>query len=146
MNLPQNIERYSRQLILKDWSLSFQRQLADASIAVDTTLPSCALYLAAAGIGHLILQGPDDLWLRERVRLLNPATKICADPRPVNCAISIDPELLCAYDTTILVSSHALQYRSSLITRTLGLPTADLLFSGAAAATFLLLLWHSEIA
>lgn len=48
-------QRYSRQLILKNWSMEKQQLLAQLTVSVPSSLPGTALYLAAAGIGRLVL-------------------------------------------------------------------------------------------
>lgn len=50
-----DLQRYSRQLILKGWSAAQQRHLATLTVAVSTELPAAALYLAALGVGQLCL-------------------------------------------------------------------------------------------
>ena len=49
------LERYSRQLLVKGFGFAQQQHLAKMSVAVSSQLPMAALYLAAAGIGTLIV-------------------------------------------------------------------------------------------
>lgn len=56
------LERYSRQLILKDWSESTQLNLKNSAIIFigfeqqDLFLTSCGLYLTACGIGTIFFE------------------------------------------------------------------------------------------
>ncbi len=47
----EEIERYSRQLILKGWSARFQYFLSQQRVTGLSAYPTAQLYLAAAGVG-----------------------------------------------------------------------------------------------
>jgi hypothetical protein len=56
MQLSENeVLRYSRQLILRGWGAKEQLQLRSLRVGVSISLPSAALYLAAAGVGQISL-------------------------------------------------------------------------------------------
>lgn len=77
MNLsPTEIERYSRQLILSNWSGDFQVNLKNVRAACSSQHTSTALYLAAAGIGEIVIVGEQNPWLLERLTNLNPEIRI----------------------------------------------------------------------
>lgn len=50
------IERYSRQLVLKNWGSAKQMLLKDCSVCLPFANSVLALYLAGAGVGNLILR------------------------------------------------------------------------------------------
>lgn len=50
------IERYSRQLILKNWGRAQQMLLKDCSVCLPLANSVLALYLAGAGVGNLVLR------------------------------------------------------------------------------------------
>lgn len=83
-------ERYSRQLILKNWSLEKQQRLAQLTVAVPSQLPCTALYLAAAGIGRLVFCGNGN-W-NAHIRNLNPNV-VVVDSELDNEKIDINIEL-----------------------------------------------------
>ncbi len=47
------IERYGRQLILKDWGAEKQEKLKALCVAAPNSLPSLLYYLTAAGVGQI---------------------------------------------------------------------------------------------
>lgn len=49
----QEIERYSRQLILRNWGLETQTRLKHATVIVSSAFPAACYYLAAAGVGNV---------------------------------------------------------------------------------------------
>lgn len=49
----QEIERYSRQLILRNWGLETQARLKHATVIVSSSFPAACYYLAAAGVGNV---------------------------------------------------------------------------------------------
>ena len=77
---PEQIERYSRQLILKGWSATLQLSLAGLHVAVSAELPSAALYLAAAGVGKISLTGDAKLveLVSRMISRLNPECDVSA--------------------------------------------------------------------
>ena len=82
------IERYSRQLILKGWSGALQLSLAQLHVAVSAELPAAALYLAAAGVGKISLTGEAGpvATVSKLIRRLNPESQVlafnCLDQAP----------------------------------------------------------------
>ena len=81
-----NIERYSRQLILKEWSQSLQQKLALTSIALPTSDLAAGLYASALGIGTIYLYGEKLSENQSRLEALNPDVKVLrlAPLSPVN--------------------------------------------------------------
>ncbi len=77
---PEQIERYSRQLILKGWSATLQLSLVGLHVAVSAELPSAALYLAAAGVGRISLTGDAKLveLVSRMISRLNPDCDVSA--------------------------------------------------------------------
>lgn len=75
---PEQIERYSRQLILPGWGLAQQQLLKFSSVLVTNSLPSAVLYLAAAGVGRLGLLGESSglSGILEHCISLNPDCRI----------------------------------------------------------------------
>ena len=60
------LERYSRQLVMPEWSEAAQRALAEASVLVvgaGALGSPVALYLAGAGVGRLGIVDADDVEL-----------------------------------------------------------------------------------
>lgn len=53
------IDRYSRQLILSGWGGREQERLKNFTLYVDSRYISAAVYLAAAGVGTIVLVGPE---------------------------------------------------------------------------------------
>jgi len=89
------IERYSRQLILKDWSTDFQVFLLSRRILVPDTLPSCGLYLASAGVGEITLYGDNGQdWLPNHLASLNSDIKVTTEPTDTyHCLIGAAEQL-----------------------------------------------------
>lgn len=73
---PQEIERYSRQLILPEWSLAMQEHFKRLSVEMPTEYPQLALYLAAVGVGELRLTSESEA-MRNRIRAFNPYVALC---------------------------------------------------------------------
>lgn len=85
---PEQIERYSRQLVLRGWGAREQQKLFSTSVAIDARLPSAILYLAAAGVGKIAVLGADDLRVahanavaRRTAALLNHAVLLNPDSK-----------------------------------------------------------------
>lgn len=72
----EEVERYSRQLILKGWSEETQLNLRSLSVAIPSSLPSCALYLAAAGVGQLAIYGESGESLVSQLKEFNPNIEV----------------------------------------------------------------------
>ena len=70
------IERYSRQLLLPGWGTREQRALGDAYVTVSARAEAAALYLAGAGVGRISLLFAADDVLATRLRRLNPDLEI----------------------------------------------------------------------
>lgn len=70
------IQRYSRQLVLPGWTLERQKQLRECSLTVPAQFPWLALYMAGAGIGQIVVLGELSDFFLERLQLLNPSCKI----------------------------------------------------------------------
>lgn len=89
MNLSsEQVQRYSRQLMLPQWSARFQMALASVAVAVPREYGITALYLAAAGVGRLVVFGdaPTAPEARESERLLcaqNPNCMVTFNPRTI---------------------------------------------------------------
>ena len=109
----QEIERYSRQLILPGWSAAAQRELGLCSVL--TSFGSAARYLAAAGLGRVVLTreaARDLVPFRAELEALNPHCRI-EDGSPesagsVECVILDQPpaELACAR-IVLVVDQHS---------------------------------------
>jgi len=78
------IERYARHLILPELGGRGQRLLLDAQVALlgeGAAAEEAALFLAAAGVGRLTLDGRLVTTLGARLRVLNPDTAVAeSDP------------------------------------------------------------------
>jgi hypothetical protein len=72
----EQIERFSRQLLLPGWNLKVQKTYASQLLAVDGSLESVALYAAAAGIGRLLLVDSCRADLAQYLRRFNPGTQV----------------------------------------------------------------------
>lgn len=57
---PEEIERFSRQLILRGWSARFQQFLMDQAVLVDSKYWSAGLYLKLAGVKKITVEGEID--------------------------------------------------------------------------------------
>jgi hypothetical protein len=56
---PKQIERYSRQLLLKGWPPSLQSELLKCSVAVPADLRLAPCYLSALGFGRVLIYGDE---------------------------------------------------------------------------------------
>lgn len=86
------IQRYSRQLLTKHWGSKHQNALGNTSVAVSTDLPSAALYLAAAGVGRILLVGQKAPTLEAQIKGLNPSVQLsnCLEQQPTDWGIFSD--------------------------------------------------------
>ncbi len=95
------ITRYSRQLILKGWSMKDQLRLKELSVEVPASLPSAALYLSALGVGHLYLcPGPEDRHapkLCEHLAKFNPLHQV-----QIGCSENIDYRIVISGNRDLL--------------------------------------------
>ena len=73
----EEIERYSRQLILSFWSEEKQLALRETSVWLSKQFSETALYLAGAGFGRIFLEDLQPS-LVSSCQALNPAIEICA--------------------------------------------------------------------
>ncbi len=70
----QDIDRYSRQLILPRWSAELQEQLGKTSILLESHLSGLALYAAGLGIGRIVMSDTsDENVVSSFIRRLNPS-------------------------------------------------------------------------
>ena len=94
MSLTDNeIQRYSRQLILQNWGSAQQSSLKSMSVAVSCELPSAALYLAASGVGRILLLGESTSELRASIQGLNPNTELLeTSGEDIACEWAVLPE------------------------------------------------------
>lgn len=91
------IERFSRQLVLPGWSMALQDRLEQLVVAIPLSLPTAALYLAALGVGTIILVEveQDDPFPELHTHLHSFSSKLrifreSADRAPiVNCVIRV---------------------------------------------------------
>ena len=79
------IERYSRQLILTGWGGREQERLKRVTAVIDTCYISAAIYLAAAGVGSIVMVGPilspnGTGSLAAHISRLNPDIRITFSP------------------------------------------------------------------
>lgn len=83
------IERYSRQLMLRNWSQEKQLALKSSRIAFSPRFPTFGRYLAQAGVGNLFLFMEPN-WEDSAVELstVNPQTKIA--PWQESCGPILD--------------------------------------------------------
>ncbi len=132
------LERYSRQLLLKEVGGAGQHRLGQATVAIVgtglMTIP-LTLYLTAAGIGHLLLldQPQSTQTHRATLHALNPLVQTTASPIPTTLEQTIEQMNGC--NLTLLAHDHAhirqqfnqaaLQTRHTLIS---GWQTKDLYF------------------
>ena len=89
----EQIERYSRQLILKQWGSKQQACLSGLTASVPCSLKSAAVYLAAAGIGRIILFGSSEAQttLQTFLAKLNPdCTVVLADASAEPTEITVE--------------------------------------------------------
>jgi hypothetical protein len=96
---PEEIERFSRQLIIKGWSSSRQLSLRSLPIRIHAALLSAALYLSAAGCRRLVVVGtlpPTDreLLLAREIPLiaLEEAPPLSADAYVISAEDSVSPQ------------------------------------------------------
>jgi adenylyltransferase/sulfurtransferase len=71
----EEIRRYARQMVLPEVGGVGQARLRAAAAVASGEVE--ALYLAAAGVGHLTVPTPD---IAERVRELNPLVEVTVSP------------------------------------------------------------------
>jgi len=94
------LERYSRQLVLPEWSEAAQRALADASVVVvgaGALGSPVALYLAGAGVGRLGIVDADDVELSNLHRQLLHFTPDLGVPKAHSAAAKLgflNPEVV----------------------------------------------------
>jgi len=91
----EEIERYSRQLLLPGWGAREQLALGEAHVAVSARAEAAALYLAGAGIGRLSLLFAEDDDLATRLRALNSHVQVThwrKDNPPPTAAILLTGE------------------------------------------------------
>jgi len=99
----QQVERYSRQIILPQVGGRGQQKLLSAAIAVvgrRDLSATVALYLAAAGIGRLILSAPSPL---SEAAGVNSDCRVSPLPSPVTRDVSVD----LAHHCSVIVASGA---------------------------------------
>jgi molybdopterin/thiamine biosynthesis adenylyltransferase len=97
----QQVERYSRQIILPQLGGRGQQTLLSASVAVvgsGDMSTAAALYLAAAGIGRLTLSEPSPL---SAITAMNPDCRV--DPLPPSMTPGVTAEL--ARHCSVIVAS-----------------------------------------
>jgi hypothetical protein len=74
----EQIERFSRQLLLPGWTMKVQSSCRSQILIIDGTLEGVALYAAAAGIGKLLLVETPRTALVDYLRRFNPETQVKA--------------------------------------------------------------------
>jgi molybdopterin/thiamine biosynthesis adenylyltransferase len=87
-----DVERYSRQLVLADWSDAAQRRLGSASVLVvgaGALGAPVALYLAGAGVGRLGIADPDAVELSNLHRQLLHFTPDVGVPKAHSAAAKL---------------------------------------------------------
>lgn len=90
------IERYSRQLLLKGWSLGFQSKLKSLSVAIEAPLEQAILYALAGGIGTIHYSGPLSRALQAHVKnfaedsIVTSETSFHLLQQQVTCSITFD--------------------------------------------------------
>jgi hypothetical protein len=89
MNLSrEEIDRYSRQLLLPNWSSELQESLRNTTILVDARLDTLAIYAAAVGIGRIVLAGENTELLRDLSNDLKRINSSCEVIFPESIAMS----------------------------------------------------------
>ncbi len=79
----EQIERYSRQIVLPEVGATGQQRLLAATVALTGASPLAAhagRYLAGAGVGHLVLVEPRAAGVAEELVALNPEIAVTAAP------------------------------------------------------------------
>lgn len=93
---PDQTRRYARQLFLDEVGADGQRRLLDATVAVEgdgAAAEEAATYLAAAGVGRLVLGPAAAARLTERLEHLNPDVRVIQGYGEASAAItSITPD------------------------------------------------------
>jgi len=119
----QQIERYSRQIVLPQLGGRGQERLLSAAIAVvghGPTSTAAATYLAAAGIGNLMIAEPS---LRSDVEGLNPDCRVSPLPSPLTGSAAADVARSCrvvlannlAHDVGAVLAAACVAERTPLV-------------------------------
>jgi molybdopterin/thiamine biosynthesis adenylyltransferase len=80
---PQQIERYSRQIVLPEVGARGQQRLLAATVALagaSALAAHAGRYLAGAGVGHLLLVEPGDARIAAELATLNPEIALSTVP------------------------------------------------------------------
>lgn len=129
-------QRYSRQLILKNWSLEKQQRLAQLTVFVPSQLPCTALYLAAAGVGRLVFDG--DSRFASHIKSLNPSVEIL-DGKLVRAEnIDIQIEIVDDASSDPLETTHSEPTKKIVVSSNL----SDKLYASAMASSKVISLVH----
>lgn len=75
---PTEIERYSRQLVLRDWTAERQLRLRGTTCLIDADFEFAARYLVAAGMGQTVICGNARGGFLEELQALNPDVEVTA--------------------------------------------------------------------
>lgn len=88
---PDQTRRYARQIFLDEVGADGQRRLLDATVAVagdGAAAEEAATYLAAAGVGRLVLAPTAAARLTERLERLNPDVHVVQGDREACATIT----------------------------------------------------------
>lgn len=66
------LDRYERQLIIKEWSFAFQKYLGEKTVLIEAELPSAAFYLAGVGVGKIGFRGDFNPVLKSQLSAFRP--------------------------------------------------------------------------
>ena len=122
----EEIERYSRQLILNFWSEEKQLALNKTSVGLSKEFSETALYLAGAGFGKIFLEEPEESLLK-KCQALNPTIevspfanqKIDATLCPAKQESSLEPHSSSPYQAYFEQSKISLKLADELVATTL---------------------------
>ena len=108
-----NIQRYGRQLILKGWNSEKQLKLGNLSAFIPEDLPAAALYLAAAGIGKLVL--PIETSFSKHISKFNSNVLISFDQEATDILLVADYQTQTEKKIEILENNSRLEIVSYLL-------------------------------
>lgn len=156
----ESLIRYSRQLILNGWSLSFQEKLLKEKVRIQPFIPSAACLLAALGIKELCLNSKENLNenLIEHLRSFNPDTAISYSKESAMSGILFTDKKDTAISeghNTVLIQHHNTSHyicrlfpseniKKDLNHNSYQMPAFDMHMAGSAAVMLLIIAWQRE--
>jgi hypothetical protein len=147
----EQIDRYTRQFVLSDWSTAFQTSLRDISVAIPAHVESAARYLVAAGIGGIKIISEDTqakVKLEEELKDFDP--EVNTAPSSVKYLIHLkdeQPKIAATFRIEIDLDGTIVLFEGEEIIETVTefSPSRDSLFCGTTASLLLLNFEKSRI-